>query len=55
MKINQFAQHQELLPRRTVPDVTALMSTEHCTLSIFANFELNFDLIDNYNDVDKFY
>ena len=34
--------------------VTSLISIEHFTSSIFANFELNFDLIDKYSDVDKF-
>jgi len=36
-------------------EMTSLISTEHCTSSTFANFELKFDLIDNYNDVDKFH
>jgi len=44
---------RELFPRPGC--VTLLMSTEHCTSSIFANSELNFDSIDNYSDVDKFH
>jgi len=35
--------------------VMSLMSTEHCTSSIFANYELNFDIIDNGSDIDKFH
>jgi len=46
-KINQCAEHEELLPQHTDRCVMLLMSTKDFMLSIFATFELHFDVSDN--------